>query len=672
MRAKRSDPVRRVALVGRPNVGKTSLLMHVTGTPQRPVNFPGTSVERTESSVRVDGQELRLIDLPGVVSLVAGSPDERVTIDFLHDPAQRPDLLCAVVDATKLPIELRFLQQERGLRLPIVVALTKLDVAEAEGRPVAVDSLQRALGRPIVVVNGHSGDGADRLRAVLLAVALDPHASDPPAAARPALRRAVAIPPGAMVSTSPAEPRPEGAAKVVAAPPLAAHAPAARNRTDALDAVLLHRLAGPILLLLVIVAMFQLVFRIAEPFMGYVEVAQSALSDAIGGLLGEGAVRSFVVDGVINGIGSTFVFVPQIALLIAFVTLLESSGYMARAVFLLDRLLRRFGLTGRSFVPLTSSFACAIPGILASRIIADERDRIATIVVSPLMSCSARLPVYVVLLAAFFPAEQAGLLLLALYLLGILAAVVVAVVLRRTALRGGRSSLLMELPSYQWPSLRVVGRQVLAAVMQFVRTAGSVILLATVVVWTLSYFPRSDAVQAQFAQERSAVPAGAAREDELARIDAREQAAYLEQSYLARIGKAIQPVFAPAGFDWRQTVGILAAFPARELVIPTLGTLHSLGAIEADRDNADPRLLTQLRQATDAAGRPTMNGLVALALMAFFALCSQCVGTLAAIRRETHGWRWPAFTFGYMTVLAWGVAVAIYQIGSMLGYGLPR
>jgi ferrous iron transport protein B len=427
-----------------------------------------------------------------------------------------------------------------------------------------------------------------------------------------------------------------------------------------------------LVLLLVIVAMFQLVFRVAEPFMGYIENAQALVSAGLEPWLGQGALRSFVIDGVVNGIGSTFVFVPQIALLIGFVTLLESSGYMARAVFLLDRLLRRFGLTGRSFVPLTSSFACAIPGILASRIIADERDRIATIVVSPLMSCSARLPVYVVLLAAFFPSEQAGLLLLALYLLGILAAVVVAVLLRRTALRGGRSSLMMELPSYQWPSLRVVGRQVLAAVMQFVRTAGSVILIATVVVWTLSYFPRSEAVAARFQAERGAVPADAEREAALARIDAREQAAYLEQSYLAHIGKAIQPLFAPAGFDWRQTVGILAAFPARELVIPTLGTLHSLGSIEVDRDNADPRLLTQLREATDAAGKPTMNGLVALALMAFFALCSQCVGTLAAIRRETHGWRWPAFTFGYMTVLAWGVAVAIYQIGSLLGYGLPR
>jgi ferrous iron transport protein B len=405
--------------------------------------------------------------------------------------------------------------------------------------------------------------------------------------------------------------------------------------------------------------------------MTLIEAAQKVVSDGASKVLPAGALRSFLVDGLVNGLGSALVFVPQIALLIAFVTLLEGSGYMARAVFLLDRLLRKVGLTGRSFVPLASSFACAIPGILSSRIIADERDRIATIVVAPLMSCSARLPVYVVMLAAFFPPHQAGLLLLALYVLGIAAAAAVAFVLRRTALAGGRSLLLMELPGYQRPSARMVSVQVFAAVRSFLGTAGSVILIATVVVWGLSYYPRPAAIGERFAAERAALVADAG-DDAHARLDAREQAAYLEQSWLADIGKTIQPAFAPAGFDWRLTVGILAAFPARELVVPTLGTLYSLGAVEARRDQADPQLLTQLRAATDAAGRPTMNGLVALAVMAFFALCSQCASTLAAIGRETHGWKWPVFTFSYMTAMAWLVAVAIYQTGSLLGYGLSR
>jgi ferrous iron transport protein B len=368
------------------------------------------------------------------------------------------------------------------------------------------------------------------------------------------------------------------------------------------------------------------------------------------------------------------VFVPQIALLIALVGLLESSGYMARAVFILDRVMRTVGLAGKSFVPLSSSFACAIPGILASRILDDERDRLATIAVSPLMSCSARLPVYVVMLAAFFPGQGAvaGVVLFGLYLLGIVTAFAVAFVLRRTLLRGGSSALAMELPVYQWPSLRVVGAQVRSSVREFLLTAGTVILVATVVVWGLSYYPRPPAVHAHFEALRAAAPAGDLGADERQRLDAREAAAYLEQSWLASIGKTVQPVFAPAGFDWRLTVGILSAFPARELVIPTLGTLYSLGAVEADPDHPDAGLTRELREATDAQGRHSMNSLTALALMAFIALCSQCAATLGAIRRETHSWSWPAFVFTYMTVLAWLAAVAIQQVGSAFGFGGVR
>jgi ferrous iron transport protein B len=368
----------------------------------------------------------------------------------------------------------------------------------------------------------------------------------------------------------------------------------------------------------------------------------------------------------VNGVGSSLVFVPQIALLYAFVTVVEASGYMARAVFLLDQPLRKVGLSGKSFVPLASSFACAIPGIVAARILGDERDRLATIVTAPLMSCSARLPVYVVMLAAFFPPQQAGLLLFLLYALGLVVAVAVALVLRRTALRGGGSLLVMELPTYQWPQLRLVAAHTGYAVRSFLRTAGSVILVATVVVWALGYFPRPAAIGERFATLRAAAPAGEAGAARRAQLDAEEAAAYLEQSWLARAGKAAQPVFAPAGFDWRMTVGVLAAFPARELVVPTLGTLYSLGEVEASADAPDERLAASLRSTLGPDGRPTLDALTALAVMAFFALCSQCVGTLAAIRRETHSWRWPLFTFAYMTALAWLVAVAIQQIGRAL------
>lgn len=631
---------RSVALFGRANSGKTSLLMHLTGSLQRPVNFPGTSVESIESNVVIAGCNLRVIDLPGVATLTPQSRDEQVAIEFLRSPERRPDLICFVLDAGKLAVELQLLQQLRSVGLPIVVAVTKVDLAEQEGFPIDADKLQRALGLPLLVVDGARGTAVDQLCTLLATTPLvAPQIAEPqqgsPQSARSA-KRAIS-----------------------------------QSRTDKLDRLLLHPLFGPVCLVAVTLVMFQLVFTVAEPFMGWIEATQEWLSAGIVGITSPGALRSFLIDGVVNGVGSSLIFVPQIALLIAFVTCIEATGYMARAVFLLDRVLRRFGLSGKSFIPLASSFACAIPGIAASRILNDERDRLATIAVAPLMSCSARLPVYVVLLAAFFPAYQAGLMLFALYAIGIVTAILVSLILRRTALKGGQSMLAMELPVYQRPRWKLVALHTWFSVKSFLVTAGTVIFAATIVVWALGYFPRPAEVGERFAEQRAAVvaPDSEAGAQALDTIDAREAAAYLEQSYLASIGRSVQPVFAPAGFDWRLTVGVLAAFPARELVIPTLGTLYSLGDVEASADDPDPRLKNALRNAKGPDGKPTMNGLIALAVMVFFALCSQCAATLAAIRRETHSWRWPIFTFVYMTVLAWLAAVAIYQFGSLMGFG---
>jgi ferrous iron transport protein B len=627
--------LRTVALVGRANAGKTSLLMHLTGSLQRPVNFPGSSVEAVESEVQVGSVRLRVVDLPGLAGLDAHSRDEAVSVRFLRGADEAPpDLLCVVLDAAKLPVELRFLQQLHQLGRPLVVALSKVDVAAEEGFPVDAERLQRALGLPLCVVNGATGTGIDALRELLAAAPLVPVAAAADAAV------AMAAAPRTLV----------------------------RSRTDWIDRILLHPIAGPLVLLVVVLAMFQLVFAVADPAIGWIEALQEWVADGLRGLVAPGWLQSFLVDGIVNGVGSSLVFVPQIALLIGFVTVVEATGYMARAVFLLDFLLRKVGLSGRSFVPLTSSFACAIPGIVASRILSDERDRLATIVVSPLMSCSARLPVYVVLLAAFFPPSQAGLLLFLLYALGIATAVVVALVLRRTVLRGGASPLAMELPVYQRPRWRLVLAHTWFAVKGFLRTAGTVIFAATLVVWALGYFPRPAAIHDRFELARAAAPAGEAGEELRGRLAAEEAAAYLEQSWLATIGRSVQPVFAPAGFDWRLTVGVLAAFPARELVVPTLGTLYSLGEVEAAED-PDPRLSEALRTTPGVDGKPALNGLVALAVMVFFALCSQCVGTLAAIRRETHSWRWPAFTFAYMTALAWLGAVLVYQVGRWFGFG---
>jgi ferrous iron transport protein B len=636
-------------LAGRPNSGKTSLMMHLTRTAQRPVNFPGTSVERNESRIDVGDATLCAIDVPGIASLAPITRDEAVTIDLLRgNDGTAPDVICAVLDASKLSVELHLLRELQSLGRPIVVALNKLDVTRRLGRPVDPAALQRELGLPVFATNAHGGQGVDALRQGLV-----DHVGTP----------------------EPARPfDPDELARRLQ--------PITSTRggiTEALDAVLLHRFLGLPILALVVFAVFQLVFSGAEPFMTWIEAGQDFVGDTLAARIPPGALQSFVVDGIVNGVGSILVFVPQVALLIALVTILEATGYMARAAFLLDRVLHRVGLSGRSFVPLASSFACAIPGILASRIIDNERDRIATIVVSPLMSCSARLPVYVVLIGAFFPVAWSGVVLFGLYALGIVTAAAVAFVLRRTVLRGGSSILLMELPVYHRPSWRVVGHQVWSACREFFVMAGTVIFATAIVIWVLSYYPRPSAVHAEFEAQRAVIAADTdSGRRELERLDRAERTAYFEQSLLARAGKAIQPVFAPAGFDWRTTVGILSAFPARELIVPTMGILYSLGDVDPGHydvaslrsgDGPDDGLRHKLRTATDPDGERSFTALTALALMVFFALCSQCMATLGAIRRETRSWRWPWFTFAYMTVLAWLAAVAVFQVGTLLGYG---
>ncbi len=648
-----------VALAGRQNAGKTSLLMHLTGSAQRPVNFAGSSVERCESSVRVGATELRAVDLPGIASLSAVSRDEEVALGYLRGEAgEVPDVLCAVVDAAKLSVELHLLDALVTLGRPIVVALNKNDVAEREGRPVDAARLSELLGMPVVETNALACRGIDALRQALVAAAGAPPApaltDTPDALAQAALR--------------PVPPSPRGL-------------------TDRLDAVLLHRVWGLPILALLVLGIFQAIFTGADPFMGLIEDGQGWLTGLVEDALEPGALRSFLVDGLIGGVGSIVIFLPQIVLLMTLVSLLEASGYMARAAFLLDRVLSRVGLNGRSFVPLVSSFACAVPGILSTRIIDNERDRIATIVVAPLMSCSARLPVYVVLIGAFFPVAWAGVVLFGIYLLGILTAALVAWALKLTVLRGGHSLLMMELPVYQRPSLKVVRAQVWGAARDFMVLAGTIIFGTAIVIWLLSYYPRPAEIHDRYEAQRTTLvapqaddeAATAAHDQALAELDAAERAAYLEQSWLARGGKAIQPVFAPAGFDWRITVGILAAFPARELIVPTMGILYSLGdvdpgdydvdSLEASAAGEGDGLRDKLRGAVHPDGTRVFSPLVALALMVFFALCSQCAATLGAIRRETRSWKWPTFTFVYMTAFAWLMAVLVYQVGSAAGLG---
>ncbi len=461
--------------------------------------------------------------------------------------------------------------------------------------------------------------------------------------------------------------------------------------SDRLDAVLTHKVWGMLIFALVMATMFQAVFRAAEPFSQAMDRAVQALAGLISQAIPPGAMQSLVIDGILSGVGAVLTFVPQIAILFAFIAILEDCGYIARSAYLMDRLMTRIGLSGKSFIPMLSSFVCAVPGIMATRTIENERDRLTTILIAPLMTCSARLPVYGLLIYVFIPDRRylwgtlslRGLVLMGLYALGIAVAVVVALLLKRVIFRGGTPSFVMELPAYKLPSPRTVGLRVWERVVVFVRNAGTLILAVSIVVWALLYYPHHAAtVEAPFAAERdqlreqlARLPEGSptrqsvqARWDELQR---EIQMAYQHQSVMGRLGRFIEPVFRPLGWDWRISTAVLASFPAREVVVATLGVMFNLSSgseeIDVTSEQTAGELHARLQTATwKGTNRPVFNIPVALSIMVFFALCAQCAATLAVIRRETNSWFWPAFTFAYMTTLAYFAALATYQVGSRI------
>jgi len=467
---------------------------------------------------------------------------------------------------------------------------------------------------------------------------------------------------------------------------------------DRADRILTHRLWGSLIFLLLMILVFQAVFSWAVYPMGLIDQGARLLGAAVSKLLPEGALRSLIVDGIIGGVGGVLVFLPQILILFFFIAVLEDCGYMARAAYLMDRLMVRVGLSGKSFIPLLSSFACAIPGVMATRTIENRRDRLTTILIAPLMSCSARLPVYVVLIAAFIPKRGylwgwitlPGLTLLAMYLVGIVTAVFVALLLKRTILRGPTPPFVMELPSYKLPSPGVVAHRIVERGWSFICRAGTLIVAVSIVVWAALYYPHGEEVAEQFAPQRAvleaqlnalpespvaepsqdpdvAIPAAVAArqaiEDQLAELDHLQDGAYQRQSILGRIGHWLEPAVRPLGWDWRIGCAAIASFPAREVVVATLGIIYNLGEIDAG-EAVDSGLPDALRKATwDETGEPVFNIPVALSIMVFFALCAQCAATLVVIKRETDSWLWPLFSFTYMTVLAYLGALVTYQVG---------
>ncbi|MGH7962023.1 MAG: ferrous iron transport protein B, partial [Candidatus Binatia bacterium] len=436
--------------------------------------------------------------------------------------------------------------------------------------------------------------------------------------------------------------------------------------TERIDKVVTHKVWGLVLFLVTMAITFQAIFSWAVPLMDGIDTVFQAISARVGDMLSEGPLRSLVVDGLIGGVGAVVVFVPQIAVLFALIAVLEDSGYMARAAFLMDRVMASFGLSGRSFIPLLSSFACAVPGIMSTRSIDNRRDRIATILIAPLMSCSARLPVYVLLISAFIPAQTLwgvvglqGLTLFAMYMIGLIVAPLIALGLKRTMLRGEPVPFLLELPPFKVPAWQVVLFRMYDRSWAFIKRAGTIILATTVLVWALSYYPTQDHVTEEFRVRR----ATATTEEESARLNSEEAGVRLRGSYLGQAGQAIEPFVQPLGWDWKIGMATLASFPAREVIIAALGTIYNLGS---EQDEGSVELREAMRAERWPDGRPVFTPLVALSLMVFFALCCQCGATLATIKRETGSWGYAAFTFTYMTTLAYLSALAVYQIGSRL------
>jgi ferrous iron transport protein B len=693
-----------VAVAGNPNTGKSTLFNALTGARQHVGNYPGITVERRQGACRVGDRALSFLDLPGTYSLAAGSQDEQVVVDVLTGrlPGEaRPRAVVCVVDATNLRRNLFLVSQIAETGLPVVVALNMIDEAEKRGVRLDVPRLAERLGVPVVPTVATRGSGLEDLKAAVVRALGAPGRFPPvpwPDAVREGARAiAEAARSGGERELSPAEahrllfdlepaaPARNGLADVQARAreglrragldPVSAEAilryrhvesllqgvvrpaePDRAGRAYAVDRILTHRLWGLLVFAALMFGVFSSIYWLAQPIMDAVDGLFEALKSwASGKLAARPMLQSLVAEGVIAGVGGVLVFLPQILILFFFIAVLEDTGYMARAAFLMDKVFSWTGLNGKSFVPMLSSFACAVPSILATRTIEDPKARLSTILVSPLMSCSARLPVYVLMIGAFvepaYGALWAGAALFAMHLLGLVVAIPIAFFINRFLLRLRSLPFILEMPPYRRPAARSVFLRMYRSGAEFVVRAGTVIFAFSIVIWALTYFPRPAAVEAE---ARRAQPPGA----EPGQVERAVKSAYLEQSLMGRFGQAVQPAFAPAGFDWKITVAVLAAFPAREVLVSTLGILY---AEEGAED--DPGLRARMAAAAWPDGKPVYTPLVAAAVMVFFAFCLQCGSTVAVIARESS-WKWAGFAFAYMTGLAWLGAVLVYQVGT--------
>lgn len=704
-----------VVVVGNPNVGKTTVFNALTGQSAHVGNYPGVTVERRSATLHLPRHgAVEVVDVPGAYSLAARSSDEQIAIDVtlgLHqNPA--PQLAVVVLDAGQLVRNLYLALQLVEARVPVILVLTMLD--EVTSNPPRTEAIGALFGVPCVAVDARQGRGLDALRATL-----DDALDQPPVGAiqvpyPPELRRDVdrvatalpeawrrnverdralalwaltsldddddlaAIPPALRercreVRQASGERDLDG--EIIAAryavldrnaPALfAVHQPHPPKRvlSERLDRVLLHPVLGFALFVAVMLLLFQALFSWAEPAIGGVEAGVALLQAGAVAVLPAGMLRDLLTEGVIGGVGNVVVFLPQILLLFLFIGVLEDSGYMARVAYLMDRVMKLLGLHGRAVVPMLSGLACAVPAIMATRTMERRRDRLLTMMVIPLMTCSARLPVYTLIIGALFPPTLLGgvlplrpAVLVGMYLFSLIATFAVAGLLSRTLLPGRRIPLILELPPYRWPSLRVTVRTMLERSGLFLREAGTVILVFTILLWALLSFPRVDAVTAE--------PLAAPSAEALAPAAATTGAPQIEQSYAGRLGRALEPALAPLGFDWKIGIGLIGSFAAREVFVSTMALVYGIGE-EAD----ETPLRERIRAERHPDGRPVHTPLVGVSLLIFMALACQCIGTLAVVRRETRSWRWPAFLLAYTTALAWVGSFAVFQLGRAMGWG---
>ena len=711
----RRRPTASVAIIGNPNSGKSTLFNRLTGLRQTTGNYPGVTVEKHSGTVQLNDSALELVDLPGIYCLGGFSTDERIAVDVLLgriEGTPRPDGLLVVLDATHLYQGLYLLQQLMEMQLPMVVAMTMTDVATSNGIDISIEVLQRHLGGiQIYPVVATTGRGLNTLKEALESITDAPAPSIPES--WPELSSTADVLVTGVGNSLPridmiqALLHPEsnqaalldkqlgiGPVKEIRnrlfgdEPPQACEA---RHRYRWVHGVLreaqhqaplidrygarglrwMNRPWPATLMFFAVMALvFQAVFSWAAPLMESIDYGATLLADLVGSQLPEGALSSFITDGVIAGVGSVIVFLPQILILFLFIIILEDSGFLARAAFLMDRVMRTVGLSGQSVIPMLSSFACAVPAIMATRVIPDRRDRIATILAAPFMTCSARLPVYALLIAAFVPDVSVGwfnlqgLVLLGLYLLGIVGGLVTAWILKRSALRGPKPHFALALPEFRWPNLQTVFIKLLDRARIFLKRAGTVIFAVAIIVWGLAYFPRSVEIHSNLNSEvlqAETVYTGDRLEKEVLTLKNTAAAEQLAQSYLGRAGRFIEPVFAPLGWDWRVSAAVIAGFPAREVVVAVMGTIYAVG-----EDAEEASLAGKLKSASWPDGSPIFTVPMVLGLLLFYAWCLQCAATIATIRRETNSWRWPLFAWTYMTTIGYVGALLIYQLGSML------